>query len=532
MIWREWPRHGVRLALLVGASAALAGACGSDGSDNAGSGGAASGGSSSGGSAAGGNGGRIDGGTPGDASTSDGSVVNPVPGEGECAWTPGERPSAALPPEHTNEYVIELDRWQISNAAQEPVDTRNRINDAIRWAKDNGYDKIVLPPGNYLVGEATNDAYAAGIELEGDMTFELADGAVLQMAPNDRWNYCVISVNSHSNITIRGGEILGDRDQHDYGNPEQSGHDEGHGICVWTSADRVLIENTELHELTGDGVLIVGAKATDTEAEKPTTNVTIRNSEIHHNRRQGVSIVGGHNIVIEGNHIHHIQGTSPQFGIDIEGAGRRDQDIHIASNVFDHNAGGDFVTSSGHNVWFEDNTLTQCQTDDAGVYDASLPCDLDEQVDGPIILWKETDNVILNNRIRMSLRTVNGFWGILGYVSGSAKSATRDNPIGNYIAGNTLYDAGIHMAHNMRYFVSNNTIHNGLMLGYNLACTRLEDNRINRTASENYKLRDVAGVATKNILNRSEGADPTEDRVLYFPMADDAPYRNSSPVFW
>jgi hypothetical protein len=104
--------------------------------------------------------------------------------------------------------------------------------------------------------------------------------------------------------------------------------------------------------------------------------------------------------------------------------------------------------------------------------------------------------------------------------------------VGNYIAGNTLYDAGIHMAHNMRYFVSNNTLHNGLILGFNLACTRLEDNRINRTKSEHYKLRNVAGVANGNILNRSEGAPPSEDVKMHFPMADDAPYRNSSPVFW
>ncbi len=533
MTSKQWSRWGLRATLLASLGAVSISACGSDSGGNQSNGGASNGGSANGGSSAGGNGGSaIDGGTPADASTSDGSVVNPVPGDGECAWTPGDRPTAVLPDEHTNEYVIELERWQISNNAQDPVETRTRINDAIRWARDNGYDKIVIPPGNYLVGEATNDAYSAGIELEGDMTLELADGAVLQMAPNDRWNYCVVSVNSNSNVTIRGGEILGDRDQHDYGNPEGTGHDEGHGICVWTAVDRVLIEDIELHELTGDGVLIVGTKGSDSTQEKPTTNVTIRNSEIHHNRRQGVSIVGGYNIVIEGNHIHHMQGTSPQFGIDIEGAGRRDQDIHIFRNVFDHNAGGDFVTSTGHNVWFEENSLTQCQTDDAGVYDPSLTCDLEKQIDGPIILWKETDNVILNNRIRMSLRTVNGFWGILGYVSGSAKSATRDNPVGNYIAGNTLYDAGIHMAHNMRYFVANNTIHNGLMLGFNLACTRLEDNHINRTASENYKLRDVAGVATRNFLNRSEGAKPEEEVELFFPMANDAPYRNSSPVFW
>ena len=472
-----------------------------------------------------------DGATPADAAQSDSSTVVPVPGSGECAWSPGERPTAELPPVHDNEYVIDLTQWQISNQGTDPVETRTRLNEAIKWAKDNGYDKIVIPPGSYLVGEATSAAYQAGIDLQGDMTLELSAGTVIKMAPNDRWNYCVINVDGNSNITIRGGEVVGDRDQHDYGSPPQA-HDEGHGVCVWTGVDRVLIENMEIHELTGDGVLIVGGKEDTGVPEKPTTNVTVRNNQIHHNRRQGVSIVGGHGIDIENNHIHHIEGTSPQFGIDIEGAGRTDQDILIYRNNFHDNAGGDFVTSTGRNVWVEENTMTQCRVDAQGQFDPAIACQLSNQVDGPIIIWKETDNVIINNKIRMSMPTVNGFWGILGYVSGNDKTATRTNPVGNYIAGNTFYDAGIHMAHNMRYFVSNNTIHNGLILGFDLACTRLEDNRINRTKAENYKLRNVAGVASGNILNKSDGAKPEEDIPMLFPMADDAPYRNSSPVFW
>lgn len=462
-----------------------------------------------------------------DAQAGGGGTVHPIPGPGECAWEPGPRPTAELPPEHTNEYVIELARWEIDNSRGDPVQTRNRMNEAIRWATDNGFDKIVVPAGTYLVGEPTNDAYAAGIELQGDMTFELSNGAVIEMAPNDRWNYCVISVDGNSNITIRGGEVVGDRADHVYGG---GAHDEGHGICVWTSVDRIVVEEMELHELTGDGVLILGSLGTEQEAEAPSTNVTLRNNDIHHNRRQGVSIVGGHNVVIENNHLHHIDGTAPQFGIDIEGAGRTDRDILIYRNNFHDNAGGDVVTSTGRNVWIEENTLTQCQVDAAGVYDPGLPCDLPEQVDGPIILWKETDNVVINNSIRMSIPTVNGRWGVLGYTGHDGP--TRDNPIGNYIAGNALHDAGIHLSHNMRYFVSNNTIHEGLLLAYQLSCTRLEDNRIHRTSGEHYKLRNVAGLARGNILNQGEGAPPEDDVEVHFPMADDAPYRNSSPVYW
>lgn len=469
----------------------------------------------------------VEGGTAADAGKSDASSVGPITGTGECAWQPGERPTAQLPPEHQNAYTIELEKWQIANDRTEPVKTRAGINQAITWAKSNGFDKVVVPPGTYLIGESTGDDYAAGIELEGDMTFELSAGAILEMVANSKWNYCVISVNGHSNITIRGGEVLGDRANHTYSG---GAHDEGHGICVWTSVDRILIEDMQLHELTGDGVLVVGAAAKDSEPEKPSSNITIRDNDIHHNRRQGVSLVGSRNVVIENNHIHHMEGTAPQFGIDIEGAGRTDRDVLIYQNNFHNNAGGDFVTSTGRNVWVEENTMTQCQVDDQGTWDPSRPCELKAQSDGPIVLWKETDNVVINNTVRMSMGTANGRWGLIGYATDG--KPTRDNPVGNYIAGNTFYDSGIHITQNARYFVSNNTVHDGLILGYQLACTRLEYNRINRTAGENYKLRNVAGLAQGNVLNRTEGAPPDKDIALEFPMADDAPYRNSSPVYW
>ncbi len=475
-----------------------------------------------------------DGATPPDAAGSDASTVVPIPGDGECAWDPGDRPTATLPPEHVDEYTLELDRWMIDNDGGDPVETRQRMNEGIAWAVENGFDKVIVPPGRYLVGELTSDIYSAGIELPADMTLELSDGAILEMAPNDRHNYCVISTQNHDDITIRGGEIRGDRADHDYSG---GANDEGHGVCVWTSSNRVLIEDTELHELTGDGVLILGSapQADDPNAEVPSTHVTIRNNHIHHNRRQGVSIVGGHNVVIENNHIHHISGTSPQFGVDIEGAGRTDRDILIFQNNFHDNWGGDFVSSSGHNVWLEENTMTQCQVNDEGVYDPSLPCetppDSDGQSDGPIVLWQMADTVVLNNVVRMTSRSSNGLWGIINYPR--VREAYRENPVGNYIAGNTFHDCGIHAAWNRLQLISNNTVNSGYMLLYLLECTRLEGNMINGSGHR-YRIRHVAGLAEGNRQNgnEEEGFPAASIYDQHFPMSDDSPYRNSSPVFW
>ncbi|MFK7991613.1 MAG: right-handed parallel beta-helix repeat-containing protein [Sandaracinaceae bacterium] len=476
-------------------------------------------------------------GTSPDAAMSDASTLTPIPAEGECAWEVGERPTADLPPVHDNEYTLELERWMIDNDGGDPVETRQRMNEGIAWAVDNGFNKVIVPSGRYLVGELTNDIYSAGIQLPGDMTLELADDAVIEMAPNDRHNYCVISVDGNENITIRGGQIRGDRADHMY--VGDTAHDEGHGVCVWTSANRVLIEDTELTELTGDGVLIVGSRGTDEEPEVPSTHVTIRNNEIHHNRRNGVAVVGGHNVVIENNHIHHIQGTAPQFGVDVEGAGRTDRDILIFRNNFHDNWGGDFVTSTGRNVWLEENTMTQCQVNDAGEFDASLPCETDPdedrwagQSDGPIVLWQNTDTVVLNNRVRMTSRSSNGLWGLIGYPN--EREAVRNNDVGNFIAGNTFFDCGVHDSWNRLQYISNNTVHNSLMLLFRLECTRLEDNHVNRESGLRYQIRNVAGLAEGNSFNREAetGFPEGDDIEAHFPMSDDAPYRNSSPVFW
>jgi mannuronan 5-epimerase len=522
-----WITKGFAAGAVLGLTVLLAAGCDGDGGDDGGSAGQ----TQDGGTSVPG----LDGATPADAPQSDTSTVEPIPGDGECAWTLGDRPTATLPPVHVNEYTIELDQWQIDNNGGDPVLTRQRMNEAIAWAVDNGFDKIIVPPGRYLVGELTNDIYSAGIELPGNMTLELSEGTILEMAPNDRHNYCVISTQNHDDITIRGGEIRGDRANHDYSSG--TAHDEGHGVCVWTSSNRILIEDTELHELTGDGVLILGSAPSDTDpdAEVPSTHITIRDNEIHHNRRQGVSIVGGHNVVIENNHIHHISGTSPQFGIDIEGAGRLDRDILIFQNNFHDNWGGDYVSSSGHNVWLEENTMTQCQVNDQGVYDPSLPCDVstewDGQSDGPIVLWQMSDTVVLNNQVRMTTRSSNGLWGIINYPQ--EREAYRENPVGNYIAGNTFNDCGIHGAWNRLQLISNNTVNNGYILLYLLECTRLEDNMINGSGHR-YRIRHVAGLAEGNRQNGNEEEGfPAEDTYdQHFPMADDSPYRNSSPVFW
>lgn len=420
-------------------------------------------------------------------------------GSRECDPDPrGSEPEVALPSPHEQLYELELDTWGISNTGGDPVETRTRMNEALAWALDNGFDGVRIPAGTYRVGEKTSDIYTAGIELPGSMDLILDPGATLEMAPNDTWNYCVVAVRGLEDVRIAGGRIVGDRDEHSYGGAD----DEGHGICVEGASKRVLIEDIELTKLTGDGVLIVGqSEAGSCE------DITIRDSELHENRRQGVSIVGGIRVLIEGNEIHHIHGTAPQFGVDIESLSFTSKDIMIRDNSFHDNQAGDFVNTDGTNVWFQGNTLDQG--------------DVTDQVDGPIVVWKRTDQTIRDNVVIMHSPTVNGLWGVIGYTN---DDEPRANPVPNYIEDNVFEGGGIHLARNQgNAVIRANQIDGWMILGSRLSCLRLSDNVVNKAEGESYKFREVQGVASGNLLNGTPVA---------LPMSDDAPFTNSPPHLW
>lgn len=419
----------------------------------------------------------------------------PVP----CDPARGSLPEVALPAVSGDEYLIELERWGIRDDGTDPVETTDGLNAAVQWAASQGYAKVVLPSGTYLVGKRESDIYTSGIELGSDMTFELDPGAVIQMDTNDTWNYCVVAVTRKENVVITGGAIRGDRATHVYSGG--GAHDEGHGVCILNESRFVLIDGVSISEATGDGVLIVPQAEPDSSCQ----DVTIRNCELHDNRRQGVSIVGGVRVLIENNEIHHIGGTAPQFGIDIESLSYRSADIVIRGNSFHHNLGGDFVNCDGTNVWFEENTCDQTGLDGP-------------QTDGPIVHWKNTDQTVRNNTIIVTTGSSNGRWGLIGY----SQTNDRSNPAANYFENNQLIGGGLHMMHNTGYHVTGNTIEGSMILGLDIRCMRLSDNRVNNDG-ETYKFKDVWGIAVGNY----ENGEPVD-----LPMTDEAPFTNSPPHMW
>ena len=265
-------------------------------------------------------------------------------------------------PVHTSGpvYNVSYAQWNIQTGTDgNPENNSERMQAAINFAKDQGFKTISLPPGEVILGDPLGNPayYYEGFRLPSDVTLLMDENTILRMRPNAAWNQCLIYVYLSGNVTIQGGQLIGDRKEHDYVpivinvNPVTN-HDEGHGICV-TESSHVLIENTKISEFTGDGVFVIGTES---------RHVTIRNNEIFYNRRQGVSLVGPQLVKIEENHIHDIIGIPPQFGVDVEATPNqfgKDRDILIQRNVFEGNRGGDVTLQSGSNIFVLNNTMTE-----------------------------------------------------------------------------------------------------------------------------------------------------------------------------
>ncbi|MBM1107174.1 right-handed parallel beta-helix repeat-containing protein [Aurantibacter crassamenti] len=380
-----------------------------------------------------------------------------------------------------SEYTIELDRWDIPNTNTNAAKTTANLQAAIDWAHEEAYTRVVLPPGNYLVGEDVNDIYYGGIDIFGNTEFVFSEGAVLTIDTNNKWNYCVLRLNG-DNIIVRDGVIKGERATHVYTAREdgKTAHDEGHGICVWSN-NNVLIKNMEIHSVTGDGSLVLDSN-----------DVTFENNNIYNNRRQGISIVGGVRIEINNNEIHHIKGTSPQFGIDIEGPGRIDEDILIQNNYFHHNSGGDIVNATGENVYILDNVMEQ---GDGSKY-----------IDGPIVSWHKTHNIIARNTVTMVDGSVNGRLGYIQYSSGGEKGHNR----ATYVHDNIMNNCGMYM-----YKSSDADVRRNKFLGYFVAFSDFEnvtlmDNLVTYSEEHtnlrycwSYRFKNATGFASGNYLGES-----------------------------
>jgi hypothetical protein len=287
------------------------------------------------------------------------SQPSPPPKASEPAL-PSARPSAA-PEDSEPTYVVENERFGIDSTGGNARATTDGINAALEWAKAGGYKTVAFQPGTYMIQCTWSDRFAAptdGILVPSGLTLDLA-GATFVMEPNSNPQYAIFAVVKQSDVVIKNGTLVGDRDLHTYAPSQHSPtHEYGFGICI-SDSENVLIQDVTIKDMTGDGIIIEGSYFMRDNGDNVSRGIRIIGCNISNCRRQGISVVAAKDSEIAYNEIYGIGGTAPQYGIMM--MLQLDyviKNLKIHDNIIYDCAGGAIACNSGTDCEVYSNTVS------------------------------------------------------------------------------------------------------------------------------------------------------------------------------
>ncbi|MGX1193678.1 right-handed parallel beta-helix repeat-containing protein [Metabacillus sp. SLBN-84] len=169
-------------------------------------------------------------------------------------------------------YTIELARWNISqglpvkpytNADYLKADANILgINNALAFAKNNGYSGAVLPKGNYAI------CYPRVIKMISNFIFDLNGSTLKVIFDSDRkspfdsrksadfYNFKGNSI-EFENVTdahLKGGTIIGCREDRSFVNPEERRMEHSYGVVFAKSTKYSSLKNCTVRDYMGDNV--------------------------------------------------------------------------------------------------------------------------------------------------------------------------------------------------------------------------------------------------------------------------------------
>ncbi|MBO5474316.1 MAG: right-handed parallel beta-helix repeat-containing protein [Lachnospiraceae bacterium] len=269
-------------------------------------------------------------------------------------------------------------RYERQAGTTDDTSAINRLLREWEWNPDR-YECMYIPAGVYRIDAVPTggDNGFGGIVLTDNQTLILSPGALLIANGNDQANSQVIYAFGRDNITISGGQIIGERNEH-----TGKGGEWGHGISI-VGCTNVTIRDMDISQCWGDGIYLGYYDGPNLCSN----GVTIENCNLHDNRRNNLSITDVSNVTVRNCQFNYAKGTDPQFGIDIEpNAGRPCQNINIYDSTFTGNAvasmgimtaakdirienctmDGDFINWAGKNVVLKNTTVKGKINDHAG----------------------------------------------------------------------------------------------------------------------------------------------------------------------
>ncbi len=292
-------------------------------------------------------------------------------------------------------------RWDITEGkVSDEIALKNRehINKVIELVKKlegNVFELGKLDVYFNVEANKLNRKYMTdrAIRIPSDIHFKMNNDTFLRVQPTRFPIYYLISVYLTDNTKISGGNLIGDRYEHDYTpindtvGVDRSEHGWGFLMGVIGSHD-AIIDGVKLNNATGDAIivshkLIRNPDGTLTDGNRTSENVVIKNCVIKEARRNGMAITDANGVIIDncqfidtgkgdqaydtgGNEIFSSSGALPKYGIDLEPSRvidadgalleyQRVENITIRNSKFTGNEFGDIVNHVASNVLIENN---------------------------------------------------------------------------------------------------------------------------------------------------------------------------------
>lgn len=235
------------------------------------------------------------------------------------------------------------------------TDVTEALQNAIKFVCDKGDSYLYIPDGTYMIDGVDHSKPPAGgtylrdsggIKLLNGLTLEHGNNTIMSIIPNNYQMYVGYRIYNSSNITIKGGSILGDRDKHI---GEYKG-EWGYLIAI-SGSKNITIDGTKVSKAWGDGINIqyLTSETTLPTYTRTPHNITIKNVISDMNRRQGLSIEAGVDIVIKNSKFTNTNGTAPQSGIDLEPSTKDSQILNVTIDgcYFENNANRNLTAYGG-----------------------------------------------------------------------------------------------------------------------------------------------------------------------------------------
>ena len=380
---------------------------------------------------------------------------------------------------------------------------------AIQAAIDDN-DLIYFPQGTYIIDTSSHRAGTYGLVIPSNKTLIFDDNAVLKQKELPLFKngsavdyaFMLHIPNNASNVTIKGGKIIGDRIYKLETLSEIAKADclswysvsQGHHMGIRLEhCSNVLIEGVTIEDMSGDGISLTA------NGDEFCQNVTIRNCNIKRSWRNGINVGNSHDIMIEncnikdsgcnllsdGNKVYRpdvldgasglisrklidsvtgeLCGWMPRCGIDIETDNpvqMPTKQVHIRNCIFTGNAQSDIDICNGCDEVYVDSCY--CETNIQS-----------ERKEITGLAYKPTDKIIISNTVSKGI-SLHGeqavgceFDGASSYKDGSVFTNCKigrldmandpNDTITHYFLGCVIHDVNMPFQHAGKCFFQNCT---------------------------------------------------------------------------